>query len=66
MEQNGSYEQKTARLEEIVRKLESGEGNLDEMMTLYREGMTLYKECSGILDGYEREMTVLKAEDVEK
>ena len=61
MEENRTYEQKAARLEEIVRKLENGESSLEDMMKLYQEGMALYKECSDVLEKYEHEISVLKA-----
>ena len=39
MEQEQTYEQAVARLEQIVKLLESGEGSLEEMIGLYQEGM---------------------------
>ena len=40
-----SFEQGLAELEEIVRKLESGEGNLEESIKLYEQGNKLLKQC---------------------
>ena len=40
-----SFEQALKRLEEIVRKLESGEASLDESIELYGEGDRLKQQC---------------------
>ncbi len=47
------------KLSEIVEKLESGEGSLDEMIRLYEEGMALVKSCEKQLDAYEATITEL-------
>lgn len=48
-----SFEQAMERLEQIVRQLESGSGALEEMLTLYEEGMQLHELCVKQLDAYE-------------
>lgn len=40
-----SFEAALKRLEEIVRKLESGEASLDESIALYGEGDRLRRQC---------------------
>ncbi|HEY0447144.1 MAG TPA: exodeoxyribonuclease VII small subunit [Allosphingosinicella sp.] len=45
-----SFEQALKRLEEIVRKLESGEASLDESITLYGEGDRLKQQCEARLE----------------
>jgi exodeoxyribonuclease VII small subunit len=40
-----TFEAALRRLEEIVRKLESGEAPLDEAITLYEEGDRLKQQC---------------------
>lgn len=45
----GSFEQKIARLETIVRDLENGETELDRAVALFKEGKTLARECEGLL-----------------
>jgi exodeoxyribonuclease VII small subunit len=40
-----SFEAALKRLEEIVRKLESGEASLDEAIELYGEGDRLRRQC---------------------
>ena len=44
-----SFEAALKRLEEIVRKLESGEASLDESIELYGEGDRLKQQCGARL-----------------
>lgn len=44
-----SFEAALKRLEEIVRKLESGEATLDESIALYGEGDRLKQQCEARL-----------------
>jgi exodeoxyribonuclease VII small subunit len=44
-----SFEAALKRLEEIVRKLESGEASLDESIELYGEGDRLKRQCEARL-----------------
>lgn len=44
-----SFEQSLARLEEIVRELESDKVDLDRSVVLFREGQTLVKRCEELL-----------------
>ena len=44
-----SFEAALNRLEEIVRKLESGEASLDEAIALYGEGEKLKQQCEARL-----------------
>ena len=44
-----SFEAALRRLEEIVRKLESGETSLDESIELYAEGDRLKQQCEARL-----------------
>lgn len=59
MEQNIRFEEAMQNLSDIVVKLESAEGSLDEMIRLYEEGMTLIKTCERQLDAYEATITRL-------
>ena len=45
-----SFEAALKRLEEIVRKLESGEASLDESIELYGEGDRLKQQCEARLE----------------
>lgn len=59
MEEKLRFEEAMQKLSEIVGKLESGEGSLDEMIRLYEEGMKLVKSCEKQLDAYEATITKL-------
>ncbi|MFA7586810.1 MAG: exodeoxyribonuclease VII small subunit [Novosphingobium sp.] len=45
-----SFEDALRALEEVVRKLESGEVPLDDSITLYEQGEALRKHCQNRLD----------------
>ncbi|HTN25624.1 MAG TPA: exodeoxyribonuclease VII small subunit [Solirubrobacteraceae bacterium] len=45
-----SYEDATARLEEIIKRLDSGEAGLRETLELCREGRTLVELCAAELE----------------
>jgi exodeoxyribonuclease VII small subunit len=45
-----SFEDALRALEDVVRKLESGEVPLDDSITLYERGEQLRKHCQGRLD----------------
>jgi exodeoxyribonuclease VII small subunit len=45
----GEFEEKLARLETIVRQLESGDVPLDEAVALFQEGKKLSGECEALL-----------------
>lgn len=44
-----SFEEALAQLEEIVRRLESGSGALDEAITAYERGALLKRHCEAKL-----------------
>jgi exodeoxyribonuclease VII small subunit len=44
-----SYEAAAARVEEIIRRLDSGEASLDETLALLGEGKALIELCAGQL-----------------
>ena len=54
------YEQRSARLEEIVSRLESGELPLEESLALYEEGVALVRACTRELDGAEQKVRILR------
>ncbi len=66
MEQSVKFEEAMQKLSDIVEKLESAEGSLDEMIRLYEEGMTLVKSCERQLDAYEATITRLNDSAEEK
>ncbi len=54
-----TFEAALARLEEIVRALDSGSAPLDESLALFEEGVSLVKLCSGKLDSAEQRVKIL-------
>jgi exodeoxyribonuclease VII small subunit len=45
-----SYEAASARVEEIIRRLDSGEASLGETLELVKEGKTLIELCAAELE----------------
>jgi exodeoxyribonuclease VII small subunit len=54
-----SFEEQIKRLEYIVSVLDQGNAPLQEMMSLYEEGMQLIVSCKKTLDDAEQKLTVL-------
>jgi exodeoxyribonuclease VII small subunit len=59
-----SYETATARLEEIIRRLDSGEAGLRETLDLCREGRSLIEYCAGELDAVGRGLEELRLDEL--
>jgi exodeoxyribonuclease VII small subunit len=53
------FEQALARLEEIVRDLDSGEKSLNDSLQLFEEGVTLARECAKQLDEAKGRLEIL-------
>ena len=54
-----SFEQALARLEAIVRMLESGNAALDESLSVFEEGIALVKMCNEKLETAEQKVKIL-------
>lgn len=54
-----NFENAIARLEQIVRSLESGNAPLDESLALFEEGVRLVKLCTDKLDTAESRIKLL-------
>ena len=54
-----SFEQSMERLEEIVKRLERGECELDESLKLFEEGARLAGVCNEMLDRAEQKVSLL-------
>ena len=54
-----SFETAIARLEEIVRMLESGNAHLDKALAAFEEGVSLVKLCNSRLDMAEQKVKIL-------
>lgn len=53
---NGTFESKMQRLEQIVRAMERGDVALEESLKLFREGTDLVVSCSEMLDNAQLEV----------
>ena len=59
IDENMTFEAAIARLEEIVRSLESGNAPLDVSLSLYEEGVALVRLCNARLDHAQQRVKVL-------
>jgi exodeoxyribonuclease VII small subunit len=59
-----SYEAATARLEEIIRRLDSGEAGLRETLDLCQEGRGLVEFCAGELDAVGHGLEELRLDEL--
>jgi exodeoxyribonuclease VII small subunit len=55
----GEFEKSLARLEEVVKRLESTDLALDEAMKLFEEGVKLSRECQKQLEDAEGKIEIL-------
>lgn len=59
-----SYESATARLEEIIRRLDTGEAGLRETLELVKEGRGLVEYCASELDAVSRGLEELRLDEL--
>ena len=59
-----TYETATGRLEEIIRRLDSGEAGLRETLDLVKEGRGLVEFCAGELEAVGRGLEELKLDEL--
>jgi exodeoxyribonuclease VII small subunit len=59
-----SYEDASARVEAIVRRLDSGEASLSETLELVKEGKMLIERCASELDAVSGALEELRLEDL--
>jgi exodeoxyribonuclease VII small subunit len=57
-----TFEAAILRLEEIVKKLESGDTDLSESLKLYEEGISLTRSCTELLEKAEQSVKMLQAQ----
>lgn len=60
--ENQTFESSMARLEQIVRQMETGDVALEESMKLFQEGTELVKKCGAILDQAELQITMITSD----
>jgi exodeoxyribonuclease VII small subunit len=59
-----TYEQASARIEAIIRRLDSGEAGLRETLDLCQEGRTLVEFCAGELEAVGRGLEELRLDEL--
>jgi exodeoxyribonuclease VII small subunit len=59
-----SYEDASARVEEIVRRLDSGQAGLRETLELVREGRTLIEFCAAELEAVGGDLEELRLDEL--
>ncbi len=59
-----SYEDAAARVEAIIRRLDSGEASLSETLELVKEGKMLIERCASELDAVSGALEELRLEDL--
>ncbi|MBX5442937.1 MAG: exodeoxyribonuclease VII small subunit [Solirubrobacteraceae bacterium] len=63
-QQAHTYETATARIEEIIRRLDSGEAGLRETLELLREGRGLVELCAAELEAVGRGLEELRLDEL--
>lgn len=64
MTEERSYETAVARLEAIIRRLDSGEAGLRETLDLVKEGRELVEYCAGELDAVSARLQELNLDEL--
>ncbi|HTR89808.1 MAG TPA: exodeoxyribonuclease VII small subunit [Solirubrobacteraceae bacterium] len=59
-----SYEAASARVEEIIRRLDSGEASLGETLELVKEGKALIEHCAGELESVSGALEELRLDEL--
>ena len=59
-----TYESAVSRVEEIIRRLDSGEAGLRETLELVREGRELVEYCAAELDAVSQDLEELRLEEL--
>jgi exodeoxyribonuclease VII small subunit len=64
MSEERSYESAVGRVEEIIRRLDSGDAGLRETLDLVREGRELVEYCATELEAVSQGLEELRLEDL--
>ncbi len=59
------FEESLGRLEEIVKKMETGDMSLEESLKAFEEGIKLARQCAKKLDEAERRVDILLKQEEE-
>ena len=64
MNEQRTYEQAVARIEEIIRRLDSGDAGLRETLDLVKEGRDLIEYCARELEAVSHGLEELRLEEL--
>ena len=64
MNEQPTYEQAVARIEEIIRRLDSGDAGLRETLDLVKEGRNLIEYCARELEAVSQGLEELRLEEL--
>ncbi len=64
MSEERTYESAVARIEQIIKRLDSGDAGLRETLELVREGRELVEYCAGELDAVSKGLDELRLEEL--
>ncbi|HEY8625643.1 MAG TPA: exodeoxyribonuclease VII small subunit [Solirubrobacteraceae bacterium] len=64
MSEEPTYESAVARVEVIIRRLDSGDAGLRETLDLVREGRELVEYCAGELEAVSKGLEELRLEEL--
>lgn len=64
MTESRTYESAVVRVEEIIKRLDSGEAGLRETLELVREGRDLVEYCAAELDAVSQGLEELRLEEL--
>ena len=64
MNEQRTYEQAVARIEEIIRRLDSGDAGLRETLDLVKEGRDLIEYCARELEAVSQGLEELRLEEL--
>ncbi|HEY1523442.1 MAG TPA: exodeoxyribonuclease VII small subunit [Solirubrobacteraceae bacterium] len=64
MSEEPTYETAVARIEEIIKRLDSGDAGLRETLDLVKEGRELVEYCAGELDAVSHGLEELRLDEL--
>ena len=65
-EKKVKFETALEQLNDIAKKLESGEAELEEALELFKKGVRLTEKCNKILDSAEQQIKIIESGDDEE
>lgn len=59
-------EENFAKLEEVIKEMQSEDVTLDKSFELYKQGLNLIKDCNDQIDTIEKKIKVLNEDNVDE